>query len=85
MIKNIALSYNFVAFLTQDSVFKGSFCGLDFTDSNIVLYFLVTKVKIMSGIKTKSKTQKLSFKLAPYLFIAVAIFTAFSSNGGTWV
>ena len=39
----------------------------------------------MSGIKTKSKTQKLSFKLAPYLFIAVAIFTAFSTNGGTWV
>tara|TARA_Y100000991_G_C21775690_1_gene264987 strand:- start:96 stop:218 length:123 start_codon:yes stop_codon:yes gene_type:complete len=37
--------------------------------------------KIMSGIKTK----KLSFKLAPYLFIAVAIFTAFGSNGGTWV
>tara|TARA_Y200000002_G_scaffold194707_1_gene160869 strand:+ start:180 stop:314 length:135 start_codon:yes stop_codon:yes gene_type:complete len=41
--------------------------------------------KSMSGIKTKNKTEKLSFKLAPYLFIAVAIFTAFSSNGGTWV
>ena len=41
--------------------------------------------KIMSGIKTKNKTQKISFKLAPYLFIAVAIFTAFGSNGGTWV
>ena len=39
----------------------------------------------MTEIKTKSKTQKLSFKVAPYLFIAVAIFTAFSSNGGTWV
>ena len=39
----------------------------------------------MSGIKTKSKTQKLSFKLAPYFFIAVTIFTAFSANGGTWV
>ena len=39
----------------------------------------------MSGIKTKNKTQKLSFKLAPYFFIAVAIFTAFSSSGGTWV
>ena len=39
----------------------------------------------MASIKTKNKTQKLSFKLAPYLFIAVAIFTAFSSNNGTWV
>ena len=39
----------------------------------------------MSTTKTKSLTQKLSFKLAPYLFIAVAIFTAFGSNGGTWV
>ncbi len=50
-----------------------------------MLYFLVMLIKIMSGIKTKNKTQKLSFKLAPYLFIAVAIFTAFGSNGGTWV
>ena len=39
----------------------------------------------MSGIKIKNKTQKLSFKLAPYFFIAVAIFTAFGSNSGTWV
>ena len=39
----------------------------------------------MSGNKTKNKTQKLSFKLAPYLFIAVAIFTALGSNTGTWV
>ena len=30
----------------------------------------------MSGIKTKNRTQKLSFELAPYFFIAVAIFTA---------
>ena len=50
-----------------------------------MLYFLVLINKIMSGIKTKNKTQTLSFKLAPYLFIAVAIFTAFGSNGGTWV
>ena len=42
-------------------------------------------IKIMSEIKAKNKTQKLSFKLAPYLFIAVAIFTAFGTNGGTWV
>ena len=42
-------------------------------------------IKTMSGIKTKNKTQKLSLELAPYLFIAVAIFTAFSTNGGTWV
>ena len=33
----------------------------------------------------KSKSQKLSFKLAPYLFIAVTILTAFGSNNGTWV
>ena len=39
----------------------------------------------MTSIKSKNKTQKLSFKLAPYFFIAVAIFTAFGSNGGTWV
>ena len=39
----------------------------------------------MSNNKTTNKTQKLSFKLAPYLFIAVAIFTAFGSNNGTWV
>ena len=50
-----------------------------------MLYFLVRIKKIMSGIKTKNKTQKLSFKIAPYLFIAVAIFTAFGTNGGTWV
>tara|TARA_Y100000991_G_C21794940_1_gene272868 strand:- start:279 stop:398 length:120 start_codon:yes stop_codon:yes gene_type:complete len=39
----------------------------------------------MTSTKTKNKTQKLSFKLAPYLFIAAAIFTAFGTNGGTWV
>ena len=85
MIKNIAFKLQFCYISDSEYSFKGSFCGLGFTDSNIVLYFLVTQVKIMSGIKTKSKTQKLSFKLAPYLFIAVAIFTAFSTNGGTWV
>ena len=42
-------------------------------------------IKIMSGIQTKNKTQKLSFKLAPYLFIAVSIFTTIGTNGGTWV
>tara|TARA_Y200000002_G_C22250248_1_gene483459 strand:+ start:166 stop:318 length:153 start_codon:yes stop_codon:yes gene_type:complete len=50
-----------------------------------VLYFLVLINKAMSGIKTKNKTQKLSFKLAPYLFIAITIFTALGTNGGTWV
>ena len=39
----------------------------------------------MTDIKTKNKSQKLSFKLAPYLFIAVSIFTAFGSDNGTWV
>ena len=42
-------------------------------------------IKVMSGIKTKNNTQKLSFKLAPYLFMAVAIFTAFGTQAGTWV
>ena len=50
-----------------------------------MLYFLVINKLVMSGIKTKNKTQKISFKLAPYIFFAVAIFTAFGSNGGTWV
>ena len=57
------------------------FKDLSFTDSNIVLYFLVMNLIGM----TSSKSQRLSFKLAPYLFIAVAIFTAFGSNSGTWV
>ena len=39
----------------------------------------------MTNIKAKNQTQKLTFKLAPYFFIAVAIFTAFGSNKGTWV
>ena len=39
----------------------------------------------MSNIKKINKSQKQSFKLAPYLFIAIAIFTALGSNGGTWV
>ena len=39
----------------------------------------------MTNIKTANKTQKLTFKLAPYLFIAMAIFTAFGSTNGTWV
>ena len=39
----------------------------------------------MTNIKTKNNSQKLSFKVAHYLFIAIAIFTAFGSNGGTWV
>ena len=85
MIKKYSLKLQFWYISGSEYSFISALCGLDFTDSNIMLYFLVTQVKIMSGIKTKSKTQKLSFKLAPYLFIAVAIFTAFSTNGGTWV
>ena len=50
-----------------------------------MLYYLVMKTKKMTTIKSKNKTQNLSFKLAPYLFIAVAIFTAFGSTNGTWV
>ena len=39
----------------------------------------------MTSTKTTETTQKLSLKLAPYLFIAVAIFTAFGSSSHTWV
>ena len=39
----------------------------------------------MSTINIKNKTQKLSFKLAPYFFITVVIFTALGLKGGTWV
>jgi len=39
----------------------------------------------MTNLKTNNNTQKLSFKLAPYLFMAVAIFTAFGSSNGAWV
>ena len=39
----------------------------------------------MTNIKTKSRAQKLTFKLAPYFFIAVTIFTAIGSNNGSWV
>ncbi len=34
---------------------------------------------------TNTKTKKISFKFAPFLFMAVTILTAFGSNGGTWV
>jgi len=50
-----------------------------------VLYFIKDSLNNMTNIKTNSKTEKLTLKLAPYLFIAVTIFTAFSSNGGSWV
>tara|TARA_B100001109_G_C18569693_1_gene338140 strand:+ start:221 stop:328 length:108 start_codon:yes stop_codon:yes gene_type:complete len=33
---------------------------------------------------SKIKAEKISFKLVPYLFVAVTILTAFGSNGGTW-
>ncbi len=39
----------------------------------------------MKTVKSKNKTQKLSFKIASYFFIAIAILTAFGSNSGTWV
>ena len=61
------------------------FYEISFIDSNTMLYYLVLTGEQMTNIKSKSKTQKLSFKLAPYLFIAVTIFTAFGSTNGTWV
>jgi len=33
---------------------------------------------------SKTQAKKLSFKLIPYLFIAVTILTTFGPNGGTW-
>ena len=33
---------------------------------------------------SKTQAKKLSFKFAPYLFIAVTILTTFGSNSGTW-
>jgi len=32
----------------------------------------------------KTQAKELSFKLVPYLFVAVTILTAFGSNSGTW-
>jgi len=34
---------------------------------------------------SKIKAKKLPLKLAPYLFVAVTILTAFGPNNGTWV
>ena len=53
-------------------------------NSNIVLQYKKDLINMFS-VKIKNKTQNLSFKLAPYFFIAVAIFTAFGSNNGAWV
>ena len=46
--------------------------------SNIVLYLKKNK---MSKIQAK----KLSLKFAPYLFVAVTILTAFSTDNMFWV
>ena len=56
---------------------KSFLIGDNFIISNIVLYW-----KKMQMFKTQAK--KLSFKLVPYLFIAVTILTTFGSNSGTW-
>ena len=45
--------------------------------SNIVLYLKKNKM-------SKTQAKKLSFKLVPYLFIAVTILTTFGSNTETW-
>ena len=57
---------------------KPFFGGDSFINSNTMLYL---RKKLMSKIQAK----KLSLKFVPYLFVAVTILTAFSSNGGTWV
>ena len=57
---------------------KSLFFSDIFTISNILLYL---EKKVMS----KTQAKKLSLKFAPYLFVAVTILTAISSNNGTWV
>ena len=46
----------------------------------VILCYILKKNQM-----SKTQAKKLSFKLAPYLFVAVTILTAFGSNGGTWV
>ena len=46
----------------------------------LVILCYIWKKKQMS----KTQAKKLSFKVVPYLFIAVTILTTFGSNSGTW-
>ena len=39
----------------------------------------------MKTIKSNNKAINLSFKIASYFFIVIAILTAFGYNAGTWV
>ena len=39
----------------------------------------------MNNTKLMGNTKQLKSKLAPYFFIAVAIFTALGQNSGNWV
>ena len=48
-----------------------------FIISNIVLYLIKKQM-------SKTQAKNLSFKVVPYLFIAVTILTTFGSNSGTW-
>ena len=45
--------------------------------SNIVLGLIKESI-------SKMQAKKLSFKIVPYLFVAVTILTAFGTNNGTW-
>ncbi len=45
--------------------------------SNIVLYLVKKQM-------SRTQAKELSFKFVPYIFVAVAIFTTFSSNSGIW-
>ncbi len=67
------LWYIFVNKCAQKSFLKGD----SFIISNIMLYLIKKQM-------FKTQTKKLSFKLVPYLFIAVTILTTFGSNSGTW-
>ena len=55
LIKKYSLKLQFWYISGSEYSFVGSFCGLGFTDSNIVLYFLVTKVKLCLELKQKVK------------------------------
>ena len=45
----------------------------------VILCYINEKMQM-----SKTQAKKLSFKFAPYLFIAVTILTTFGSNSGTW-
>ena len=76
--------YNKQSLSDSFKVYFDLFISLSFTISYIMLclYWFINK---MTTVKSKNKSQKLPYKLASYLFIAVTIFTAFSSYSNSWI